>query len=70
MPAQFDFSGGSRREYLRVRFERNADGHAGLVKYHNQGSGVLSSVAWATGLAEVEVGQTVTMDTHLRYYPI
>ena len=70
VPAQFDFSGGSRREYLRVRFERNADGHAGLVKYHNQGSGVLSSVAWATGLAEVEVGQTVTMDTHLRYYPI
>lgn len=68
-PARFEFSGGSRREYLRVRFQRDNSGHEGLDKYPNQGSGVLSSVAWATGLAEIEVDQRVAAGDLLRYYP-
>ena len=68
-PARFEFSGGTRREYLRVQFERDAAGRDGLNKYPNQGSGVLSSVAWATGLAEIEVDQQVRPGDLLRYYP-
>ena len=67
--ARFEFRGGSRREYLRVRLERDSSGQEGLTKYPNQGSGVLSSVAWATGLAEIEVEQQVSIGDRVRYYP-
>ena len=39
-----------RRDYLRVRLDQTADG-ARLIPYPQQGSAVLSSVAWADGLA-------------------
>ena len=44
-----------RREFLRVR--RNANG--GLDLYRNQGSGVLTSLAWGDGLADIAPGQAV-----------
>jgi molybdopterin molybdotransferase len=44
-----------RREFLRVK--RNANG--GLDLYRNQGSGVLTSLAWGDGLADIAPGQAV-----------
>jgi len=45
---------GNRREYLRAQW---VNGQA--VLYPNQGSGVISSIAWADGLVEIEAGVTV-----------
>ena len=52
-----------RREFLRVR--RNASG--GLDLYANQGSGVLTSLAWGDGLADIAPGQAVQPGDMVRY---
>ena len=52
-----------RREFLRVR--RNASG--GLDLYANQGSGVLTSLAWGDGLADIDPGQAVQPGDMVRY---
>jgi molybdopterin molybdotransferase len=53
----------TRREFLRVRI--NAQG--GLDLYPNQGSGVLSSCAWATGLVDNPPGQAIQPGDQVRY---
>ena len=70
IPSGFSFRGGSRREYLRVRVCENAEGDPYLEKFANQGSGVMTSVAWADGLAEVEIGQQVEPGDKLRVHRI
>ncbi|MET0382522.1 MAG: gephyrin-like molybdotransferase Glp [Burkholderiaceae bacterium] len=58
LPARADFDWPApdrRREFLRVR--RNAGG--GLDLFANQGSGVLTSLAWADGLADIAPGRVV-----------
>ncbi|MEX2488951.1 MAG: gephyrin-like molybdotransferase Glp [Pseudomonadales bacterium] len=63
----FDFDGGKRREYLRVK----VDYEQGLIhKYDNQGSGIMSSVCWADALAEVEVGQQIRAGDRVKIIPI
>jgi len=52
-----------RREFLRVR--RNASG--GLDLYANQGSGVLTSLAWGDGLADLAPGQAVQPGDMVRF---
>ena len=52
-----------RREFLRVK--RNATG--GLDLYRNQGSGVLTSLAWGDGLADIAPGQAVQAGDLVRY---
>ncbi len=52
-----------RREFLRVR--RNATG--GLDLYSNQGSGVLTSLAWGDGLADIAPGEAVQPGDLVRY---
>lgn len=54
LPAAETLTAGSRREYLRVRIQ---DGR--VTAYGNQGSGILSSVAWADGLAVVPEGTEI-----------
>jgi len=44
--------GSNRREYLRVRVSGNPLRGLTAERYPRQGSGVLSSVAWAEGLVE------------------
>ena len=67
LPAHFDWpSAERRREFLRVR--RNAAG--GLDLYPNQGSGVLSSIAWADGLVDKAPGQTIAHGDGVRYWPM
>jgi molybdopterin molybdotransferase len=52
-----------RREFLRVR--RNDQG--GLDLYRNQGSGVLTSLAWGDGLADIAPGQAVRPGDLVRF---
>jgi molybdopterin molybdotransferase len=52
-----------RREFLRVR--RNE--HGGLDLFRNQGSGVLTSLAWGDGLADIAPGQAVQPGDMVRF---
>jgi len=52
-----------RREFLRVR--RNGAG--GLDLFENQGSGVLTSLAWGDGLADIPPGQAVQPGDTVRF---
>jgi len=52
-----------RREFLRVR--RNGAG--GLDLFENQGSGVLTSLAWGDGLADIAPGQAVQPGDTVRF---
>ena len=66
IPVRADFAWprpDKRREFLRVR--RNANG--GLDLYRNQGSGVLTSLAWGDGLADIAPGQAVQPGDLVRY---
>lgn len=58
--ADFTAKGGGRREYFRVQIHFDEKGRGIVRDYRNQGSGVMSSVSWANGLAEVEIGQSIT----------
>ncbi len=66
VPAGFDWiKPGKRREFLRARLE---DGWAML--YPNQSSGVLTSLAWADGLVDIEAGTTVANGNTVRFIPL
>jgi molybdopterin molybdotransferase len=66
LPARADFAWpkpDKRREFLRVK--RNEQG--GLDLYRNQGSGVLTSLAWGDGLADIAPGQAVQPGDLVRF---
>lgn len=66
LPAGFEWSRpGKRREFLRARVE---DGRA--VLHPNQGSGVLTSVAWADGLVDMALGRTVRPGEPVPFIPL
>lgn len=48
-----------RREFIRVRQKMDANGNVTLDRWPNQGSGVMSSVAWADGLVDIAPGKTI-----------
>ena len=48
-----------RREFIRVKQKTATDGKISLDRWPNQGSGVMSSVAWADGLVDIAAGQTI-----------
>ena len=65
---QADFSwtkAGARREFLRARLQSNGK----LALFPNQSSGVLTSCAWADGLVDLAVGQTVQRGDAVRFIP-
>ncbi|MBX7229883.1 MAG: molybdopterin molybdotransferase MoeA [Burkholderiaceae bacterium] len=67
MRADFDWlKPDKRREFLRV--QRNPQG--GLSLYPQQGSGVLSSLAWADGLVDNPPGKTITKGDIVHYLPL
>lgn len=62
----FEITGGSRREYLRVRLVSDEQGNIVVTKFMNQGSGILSSLSWADGLAEVEINTKISVGDSIR----
>jgi molybdopterin molybdotransferase len=56
---------GARREFLRAQLQ--PDGR--LALFPNQSSGVLTSCAWADGLVDLAVGQTVQPGDWVRFIP-
>jgi len=68
MVAAFDWpKPDRRREFIRVRKESSPDGLQRLARWPNQGSGVMSSVAWADGLVDIAPGQTVVQGQTVPY---
>ena len=64
MPAHFDWPRpDKRREFLRVR--RQPDGT--LALFPNQGSGVLTSLAWGDGLVDNPPGQAIARGEAVRF---
>ena len=52
--AEFDWlKPGNRREYVRAKLRRAANGEISAEIYANQSSGVLTSVVWGDGLVEI-----------------
>lgn len=66
--AAFDWpkADAQRREFIRVQL----DGEGGLGLFKNQGSGVLTSVVWATGLVDLPAGATVKRGDSVAYLPL
>jgi len=56
-----------RREFLRVRLERDAADQDILQLWPNQGSGVMSSLAWAGGLVDLPPDTKIQKGDQLRY---
>jgi molybdopterin molybdotransferase len=67
--ADFKRPAGRRREYLRVQLTANGDNEIRAQLYPQQGSGVMSSVSWADGLAEQDVDQAINPGDWLKVYP-
>jgi molybdopterin molybdotransferase len=59
-----------RQEYLRARLSLGADGQSEATLFPQQGSGVLTSCSWASGLVEVAPGQVINHGDWVRYYPL
>ncbi|MYN14918.1 molybdopterin molybdenumtransferase MoeA [Pusillimonas sp. TS35] len=59
-----------RDDFLRVRAEPRADGLPQLVPYAQQGSGIISALPWASGLARVPAGASTGNGAVLRYYDL
>ena len=66
-PAGFDHPAAPARQYLRVRVTDSAQAAVAAL-YPNQSSGVLSSLAWANGLAEVEKDRPVRRGDRLKIH--
>ena len=58
----------TREEFLRVQTKSNADGELSLVPYELQGSAIISSLPWASGLARIPANTVVKDDDIIRYY--
>jgi molybdopterin molybdotransferase len=56
---------GARREFLRARLQANGK----LALFPNQSSGVLTSCAWADGLVDLAIGQTIQPGDWVRFIP-
>ncbi len=67
--AGFDCHTKHRREYVRVRLHIDQDGTPVAETYPRQGSDVLSSVAWADGLAEISEDSSVSAGETISYLP-
>ena len=60
----------TREEFIRVRAEFTARGENRLSPYALQGSGIISSLPWATGLARIPANIPVADHDIVRYYDL
>ncbi|MCX7204439.1 MAG: molybdopterin molybdotransferase MoeA [Proteobacteria bacterium] len=67
LTAAFDWKKpGNRREFLRGRL--NANGQVEI--YPQQGSGVLTSLVWGTGLVDIAIGETISAGDTVSFIPL
>lgn len=67
LTAHFDWPrADKRREFVRARL----DEQGGVLLHPHQGSGVLSSAAWADGLVDLAPGQIVARGDRVAYWPL
>lgn len=70
VPAAFAVKrAGNRTEFLRVRLAPDESGPQ-LERFANQSSGVLTSMAWADGLARIPADTTVAVGDPVDYLPL
>lgn len=69
LPLACAWPAGGRPEFVRVRRERGADGQTLLSVFQNQNSGLLSSMAWADGVALIPAGQDLGAGDPVDYFP-
>ncbi|UOD51552.1 molybdopterin molybdotransferase MoeA [Orrella daihaiensis] len=68
LTADFDWpKADRRREFIRVKQKTDGQGSVRLERWPNQGSGVMSSVAWADGLVDIAAGQTIARGDAVPY---
>ncbi|QGU33592.1 molybdopterin molybdenumtransferase MoeA [Thermochromatium tepidum ATCC 43061] len=68
--AGFDWPRPDRRlEFQRARLERGADGELEVAVYPSRSSAVLSSVAWADGLVQLQPGQVIARGDPVEFLP-
>ncbi|MBZ0092074.1 MAG: molybdopterin molybdenumtransferase MoeA, partial [Sulfuricellaceae bacterium] len=68
--ADFDWKkAGERREFLRAKLRHDDGGIPFAALYPNQGSGVLTSAAWADGLVEIREHTTVARGDAVTFIP-
>jgi molybdopterin molybdotransferase len=60
----------SREEFLRVQCHTRPDGSKELVPYTQQGSAILRSIAWASGLARLAADTPVQDGDPVAYYEL
>ncbi|NYT62422.1 molybdopterin molybdotransferase MoeA [Alcaligenaceae bacterium] len=59
-----------REEFLRVRAESNGQGLGLLLPHPQQGSGIISSLPWATGFARIPANTPVNNGDVVPYYDL
>lgn len=59
-----------REEFLRVQLLANESGLPTLTPYEKQGSNIISSIPWASGLARIPAGTKVSGGSTVKYYPL
>jgi molybdopterin molybdotransferase len=69
LPLAKDVVAGDRPEFIRVRRERADSGETHLQPFANQGSGLLSSIAWADGVALIPADQPLVRGDMVDYFP-
>lgn len=69
LPLAQDWAAGDRPEFIRVRRERSGSGETLLQPFENQNSGLLSSIAWADGVALIPADRTLLCGDMVDYFP-
>jgi molybdopterin molybdotransferase len=59
-----------REEFLRVQLQATETGLPTLTPHPKQGSNIISSLPWASGLARVPAGTQISGGSTVKYYPL
>jgi len=63
------WAGGDRPEFVRVKRTRSIAGYAELLVFSDQNSGLLSSIAWADGVALIPADCALAAGDFVDYFP-
>ena len=59
---------GDREDFIRVQARPESDGSLHLTPHAQQGSAIISALAWATGLARIPANTTISNGDIVAYY--